>query len=235
MSLLDELPVTAAEIVEDLTTPDDEVVGVAAPSVALVPKPLLPSTWAMLKDEAQVLVQSGLLPDSVHTWQTAVAIMLTGRELGLGPMAAFSGINVIRGRPALSGQLMLALIQRSGLLAKIEMYPSGADEYVVVMQRKGQEPHAEKFTLAMARQLGLDVDGSKSQWSRQLMTMLKWRSVSACARVVFPDVIMGLYTDDELRGEEEHTVTVEAEWAPVEEAPRATIDLSRLDAAMGGK
>lgn len=179
---------------------------------ALVPRPapLVPSVWTMIRDEAKVLLSSGFLPEAIRTPEQATAIILQGRELGLGPMASFAGINVIRGRPSLSAQLMLALIRRSGLLESIELYP-GVDEYTVTMRRKGEEPHAEKFTLDMARSLGLGVDDPKSQWAKQRVNMLKQRALSACARVVFPDVIMGLYTTEEIGGEENHEV-VDGEW-----------------------
>jgi RecT family len=198
---------------------------------------LMPATWQSLKDQAQVLVASGLLPDSIRSWQAAVAVMLQGRELGLGPMASFNGINVIRGRTALSAQLMLGLIQRSGLLANLELHP-GVGEYTVVMQRHGQAPHAETYTLQMARDLGLGVGDARSQWSKQPQNMLKQRAISACARVVFPDVIAGLYTTEEATSFEDNPADyVEGDWAAIEEPPPPPADPDaaqrRLDSLFG--
>ena len=61
--------------------------------------------------------------------------------------------------------------------------------------RRGRSPHTEYFgeTEAAAMQLA-----GKDNYKNQAATMYKWRAVAACARVVFPDVITGLYTPDEM-------------------------------------
>ena len=38
----------------------------------------------------------------------------------------------------------------------------------------------------------------KANWKQQPATMRKWRAISACCRVLFSDVIMGLYTSEEV-------------------------------------
>jgi hypothetical protein len=38
----------------------------------------------------------------------------------------------------------------------------------------------------------------KDNWKKQPVVMLKWRAISACCRVVFPDVIQGMYMTEEL-------------------------------------
>src|SRR5262245_52535330 len=43
-----------------------------------------------------------------------LACILTGQELGLGPMQSLRMINVIEGRPAASAELMRALVNRAG-------------------------------------------------------------------------------------------------------------------------
>ena len=49
--------------------------------------------------------------------------------------------------------------------------------------------------MATAAQLGL---ADKDNWRKQPKVMRKWRAVAACARVVFSDVITGLYTPEEM-------------------------------------
>ena len=38
----------------------------------------------------------------------------------------------------------------------------------------------------------------KDNYKKQAATMYKWRAIAACARAVFADVILGLYTPDEM-------------------------------------
>ncbi|HEX2926106.1 MAG TPA: hypothetical protein VHP38_07605, partial [Ruminiclostridium sp.] len=52
-----------------------------------------------------------------------------------------------------------------------------------------------KFSLDDAKKAGL-LD--KQIWRQYTKTMLKWRAVSGCARVVFSDIIGGLYTPEEI-------------------------------------
>ena len=72
--------------------------------------------WKIITDQARMLVGTNFLPQSIKTPEQAVAIILQGRELGIPTMAALGTINVIQGKPTISPQLMLALINRSGQL-----------------------------------------------------------------------------------------------------------------------
>lgn len=139
-----------------------------------------------------MLVATNFLPAAIKTPEQAVAIILTGRELGIPTMAALRSIDVIQGKPTVSPQLMLALINRSGQLETMEL--SSADDGVLcLMKRKGRRAHTAKFGPAQAKALGLD---GKDNYKKQAQTMYQWRAVAACARAVFPDVILGLYTHD---------------------------------------
>lgn len=150
--------------------------------------------WEILTAQAKALVQSGFLPKAIDTPQKAVAIIMLGRELGIAPWASMSSINVIQGKPSVSPQLMLALINRSGQLE--DMLVDGDERQCsVTMKRKGRAPHTESFSIDEARKMNVT---GKPTWQSIPGTMLKWRAVAACARVVFPDVILGLYTPDEM-------------------------------------
>ena len=48
---------------------------------------------------AEQLVPTGFLPKAIDTPQKAAAILLKGRELGIAPMAALSGIAIINQKP----------------------------------------------------------------------------------------------------------------------------------------
>lgn len=124
-------------------------------------------------------------------------VMAKGFEIGVSPMQALDGIQVIKGKTTVSPQLMLALINRSGLLEDMKI-DGDATQCTVTMTRKGRSSHAETFTMGNAQSMGL---AGNYNWKAQPATMLKWRAVSACARVVFPDVIQGMYTPEEMGAE----------------------------------
>lgn len=175
--------------------------------------------WQTLTHMAKTFIDSGLLPQSIKKPEAALLIMWQGRELGIDPLQALNTINVIQGKPTVSPQLMLALIRRSGQLVNAE-FKVDDKQAVVTLQRKGETPHTETFSMDDAKKLGL---ATKDNWQKQPKTMLKWRAVAAAARVVFPDVILGLYTPEEMGANV--TVTDEGDMqivdAPAEPALKA--------------
>lgn len=150
--------------------------------------------WAIIREQAEMLIKTKFLPTAITTAEQAIAIILTGRELGIPTMAALRSIDVIQGKPSVSPQLMLALIKRSGQLEDINL-SSGVDGAICTMKRKGNLSHTVSFGPKEAKALGLD---GKDNYKKQAPTMYQWRAVAAAARAVFPDVILGLYTPDEM-------------------------------------
>lgn len=155
---------------------------------------IAPEQYGVMEKLAKVATGSGY---AGKTEIQAMFVMLKGFELGISPMQALDGITVIQNKTTVSPQLMLALINRSGELADIKI-TSDATRAEVTMTRKGRSPHVETFTMANATSMGL---AGKDNWKKQPAVMLKWRAVSACARVVFPDVIQGMYTPEEMGAE----------------------------------
>lgn len=192
-----------------------------------------PNDYNTMSLLAKVAAQSGY---SGKNEVQAMFVMLKGFEIGISPMQALDGITVISGKTTVSPQLMLALINRSGELEDMKI-ESTDTECKVSMTRKGRSEHTEIFTMkdAVAMQLA-----GRDNWKKQPKVMLKWRAVSACARVVFPDVIQGMYTPEEMGVEviedEGGNVVIEAEVKAAENiiemaalpapAPQAVVDTS---------
>jgi len=141
------------------------------------------------------LVKSGFLPTAVNTAEKALAIILTGNELGIPPMQALRQIHVIQGKPTMSVELMLgfAYSRIPGFIC--EVLESNNTHCVVKMSRPNHTPYTHTFTMEDARNLGLT---GKDNWKKQPAVMLRWRCISAALKVVAPDAISGLYTPEEL-------------------------------------
>lgn len=164
-----------------------------------------PAEWTIMSQQSAALVKSGFLPQAINTPEKAIAIIMTGRELGIQPMQAFSTINVIQGKPTVSPQLMLALINRSGQLEdmQLETDEQGA---VCTLKRKGRTAYTARFGPTEAAAMGL---ASKVNYKQQAPTMYQWRAVAMAARAVFPDVVLGLYTPEEMGADVRVTETGE--------------------------
>ena len=154
---------------------------------------------------AQDLVKSGLLPKHVNTPQQCLAIMQMGSEMDLPPMMALNKIYVIHGRPAIDGQTMLALLQKHGVMIEIT---ESTDKTCTVQARRyyGHDPRmdnpdlwvriSETFTIADAQKMGAL---NKDQYKKQPRVMLRWKAISAAARLIAADHMNGLYLKEEIQ------------------------------------
>lgn len=164
--------------------------------------------WVVLQKQCMAFIASGFLPEHITkgvdasvALAKALTIAIKGRELGIPPMQAFSSITVIRGKPCLSAELMLALCyQRArGFRATFTTPPdNAATECTVQMERGGGQPQSFRFTVEDAQKAGLIISGSA--WQKYPAAMLRARAISAGCRAIAPDAIMGCYTAEEIGG-----------------------------------
>ena len=172
--------------------------------------PVTGDTWATIKAIAPVAQASRMFG---VTEQQAAIVMLKGHELGLGLAGAFEFIHVIDGKPSISPKGALALIQRSGELAGLEIHDLTDTKGIptrckVTMKRKNGFSYTVEYSMADAQRAGIVKD--KSAWEKYPANMLRWRAVGYCADVVFPDVLGGLMRLEELGAD------VNAEGQPIE-------------------
>ncbi len=131
------------------------------------------------------------------TPQGVLSTVMVGRELGLPAMASLRSIHVIEGRHALSAALMVALVLKSGLAEYFEPISFDEQQATFETHRKGaRNPVRLQHTIAMAVTAGLTKPNSN--WLKIPGDMLLARAQSRLARLVFPDLLAGLYTPDEL-------------------------------------
>ena len=140
---------------------------------------------------------------SYGTPQAILTTVLLGRELGLATMAALRSVHVIEGKHSLSADVMVALVLRSGLAKYFRLV--GSDDKAATWEtlRVGDPaPTSVTYTVAQAALAGLTKasrSGKPSNWVRQPTQMCRARAKAELARLVYPDLLAGLYTPDELR------------------------------------
>ncbi|MGE5433065.1 MAG: hypothetical protein ACM3QX_18450 [Syntrophomonadaceae bacterium] len=166
----------------------------------------LVSNLEQKKQVAEIMLKSGFMPPSYNTWEKLMVTMFKCQELNIPLMEGVSSIAIINNKPTMQGNLLLALINRSGKCKK--MVFDSTDTYcTVTMARKDYElEHTEKFTLKDAQAAGLT---SKDIWKKYTKTMLKWRAVANCARTVFPELLSGLYLPEEIASIDNTPVVVD--------------------------
>jgi len=102
---------------------------------------------------------------------------------------------VINGRPALWGDAVPALVKAS---KQCEYMSVSFENNVATFKTKrvGEPEHVETFSKAMAEKAGLW--GKQGPWSQHPERMLKNRARAFALRDVYPDILKGLYTAEEL-------------------------------------
>lgn len=134
----------------------------------------------------------------------ALAAILAGQELGLGPMASLRSIHVIDGRPTMAAELQLAMVRKAG--HRVVPQETTAERCVLRGWRR-EDPddlyHEVEWTIQDARSIVVSRDGKtladKDSWKNYPRAMLWARAVTTLVTQWFPEVTLGIsYTPDEL-------------------------------------
>jgi len=183
------------------------------------PRADLPSAseFEVMQRMSKMFSDSGLYKNVANVAQ-AIAVVQTGRELGIGPSMALREMYIIpgQGRPTLSAALLTALVQRDHGDNAIKIVESTNDLCRVQYKRRSwPSPVDLTFSLEDAHRAGLGKRGSRnpdepSNWEKYPRAMLRSRAISEACRSAFQDSIMGLYSVEEL-APESVTVTPEGE------------------------
>ena len=143
----------------------------------------------------EVLQRSGYFADVKEASQAVVKI-LAGQELGIGPIAAMTGIYIVKGRVTLSANLMAAQIKRSGRYDYriTRMDDTGCE---IAFYQDNELIGTSSFVDTDAKAAGL-LGGDN--WRKFPRNMYFARAMSNGAKWYCPDVFAGpVYTPDELQ------------------------------------
>ena len=145
---------------------------------------------------ADTLSKSGLIPRPLQQKPADVlVVLLTGQELGLGPMQALRSLHVIEGKAVASADLVAALcLRRPDVCEHLTVVESTPQQAVVSAKRKGSAAITIKITIEDAHRAGLV---GKDNWKKWPAAMLRARAISHAARAAFPDLALGIYTEGE--------------------------------------
>lgn len=143
----------------------------------------------------QTLAKSGYFTDVKDAAQAVVKV-LAGRELGIGDIAAMTGIYIVKGRVTMSANLMASLIKRSGKY-NYRVTRMENDGVTIVFYEGRDEIGTSSFSADDAKAAGLW--GSSDPWKKTPRNMLFARAMSNGAKWFCPDIFSGpVYTPDEL-------------------------------------
>ncbi len=172
---------------------------------------------------AKELVPTGFLPDHVKTPGQCAAIILTGRELGMGPMRALRSLQMVKGKVVENADSQLARFKRDGGRAVFDKLSD--TEAALRLRHPNGDEHTETFTTEDARRAGLIVKGGS--WEKYPKAMLRSRAITAGLKSVGWEGGVGAYDPDEATAFGPVPIA-----APTTETVSASLELSPLERAL---
>jgi len=130
-----------------------------------------------------------------------IALEMAGR-IGTAPMMVMQNLYIVSGRPAWSSQFIIAMINNSRKYKTEIQYDikgSGDDLECTAyaIDHNNRKVSGPTITMKMAKAEGwLGRNGSK--WQTMPEVMIRYRAVSFFGRLNCPDLIMGIYSADEV-------------------------------------
>jgi hypothetical protein len=184
-----------------------------------------PALMALAKE----LCTTGFLPVAIKTPAQAVAIILTGRELGLPPMQSLRSICIIQGKPELSADLQLSIFHRDG--GRSKWLTLTATEAKLLLKHPNGDEHTEQFTMEDAKRAGL---ASGQNWVKYPKAMLRSRAITAGLKSIGFEPLTGAYAPGEIGGPETVdpepggalTIVLEGEPPPPEPKAKAPLTIA---------
>ena len=199
----------------------------AARALTQGPASVQPRTFEELFAFARYAAGSGFY--GIRTPEQAIVILMTGNEIGLTAAQSLASIYVIENRPSLSAQLIAGLLlSRKDVCEYFDLVESDENQATYVTKRVGRPEIRMTYSIDDAEAANLL---GKDNWKKNRKAMLRSRAASNLGRAVYPDILKGLATKEEIQ-DGEFTIIVDP--TPEEiEADRRSQVVGFRDAAEG--
>ena len=149
-------------------------------------------TVDQIQTMANAVVKSQLF--GMKTVEQATALMLIAQAEGYHPALAARDYHIIQGRPTLKAETMMARFQQQG--GKVDWKILTDEEVTATFSHPSGGSATITWTFDQAKRAGLT---GKDNWKNYPRAMLRARVVSEGIRTVFPGVVLGVYTPEEVQ------------------------------------
>jgi hypothetical protein len=159
---------------------------------------------------AQYFHAAGLCANSYKCVEHYMIAIWAGQAIGVPPVQAVQGMAIVNGRAMIWGDLMMALVMRSGkLVDHAERFEGSGTDITAICSAKrmtrgdddtirivGTSEH--RFSWKDAERAGLT---AKDPWRKYPQRMLMWRARTYVMRDLFADVLGGLDIADGMQAD----------------------------------
>ncbi len=161
------------------------------------------------------LRESGFLPAALDSDAKVLAVMMKGREMGLGPMASFAHLYVVSGQVAMDTKALAALFAKRG--GDFHVIERAAETCTIDLRARGGEWYRHTVTRAEVDKArwSQSYDKAEKQWKvkpayvTNPTGMLFWRTLSSGIRVVDPGCALDVLIREEMGDEGPEVVDLE--------------------------
>ena len=135
------------------------------------------------------------------TAEAIFAVIIRGREMGLGALTSLDLFHIVEGKPAPHAHFIIARAKASPECEYLE-YIGGDSTYAEWEGQSkrgaalGRDPVKLRYTIEQARKAGVVKTGSN--WEKRPDEMLRKTAGVQLSRVIAPGATMGLYSQEEL-------------------------------------
>lgn len=175
--------------------------------------------WELATKMAASLAKSTIVPKEFqnNANNALIAIEMASR-LRTSPLMVMQHLYVVYGRPSWSAQYVIAMINGSGKYDMELQFEEKADDKgkpcscMCWTEKDGRKVTGPVVTMDLAKAEGwYDKNGSK--WKTMPQMMLRYRAASFFGRMNCPDLMMGMYTREEVEefGREEYLENMQTE------------------------
>lgn len=206
----EELTVAARDLAEPKPEPkaqqQTQIVQTRPVAAALAPPSwdlaLEPTTLGLAYKLAVDLFNSRLY-SRFPSAEAVFAVIIRGREMGLGALTSLDLFHVVEGKPAPHAHFIIARAKASHECEYLE-YVGGDSTYAEWEGQSkrgatlGRAPVRLRYTIEQAKKAAVVKSGSN--WEKRPDEMLRKTAGVQLARVIAPGATMGLYSQEELAG-----------------------------------
>jgi len=144
-----------------------------------------------IKEMAKISFASSLF--SMPNEESMATLMMLCQSEGIHPLQALKRYHIIKGRPSMRADAMQAEFQRAG--GKVEWVERSDKKCEATFTHEQGGSVTVDWTIDMAKKAGLLSNPTWTKYPRQMLTA---RVISEGVRTVYPAIVTGIYTPDEI-------------------------------------
>jgi hypothetical protein len=154
------------------------------------------------------LLNSGIMPKAIDTKEKLMAVTQYGKELGMDPLTAINSVSIIAGKMVVASSMLGALLKKKGYeyiwTKDWDVEGEGPATRITTeieifwVSKALKREISQKFKMTWKELELAGLTESNPTYKKYPKAMLRARCISAAVRAVAPEILLGMYTVEEL-------------------------------------